>query len=87
MHIIRSEGYVLRSMDLSARNHIPRQHLRKYLAAVHATGYAERQSKLVAHIDHRRSLDDCMDECEALVGSIESARLPADLAFDVSDFL
>ena len=88
LHIISDEGYVLRSMDLSAQNHIPQRHSRKYLVAVYKRGYAERQSKLLAHIDHRRSLDDCMDECKALVGTIESARLlPADLAFDVSDFL
>ena len=87
MHIIRDQGYVLRSMDLSARNHIPQRRLRKYLAAVHATGYAERQRNVHVHADHRRSLDDCMAECEALVGTIESARLPGNLVFEVPDYL
>ena len=87
MQIVRSQGYKLRSMDLSARHHLPQRRLRKYLVAVHETGYAERQSKLLAHADHRRSLDVCLDECQALVCSIESARLPADLAFAVPDFL
>ena len=87
IELVHSQGYVVRDMTLAALNHLPQRRTRKYLVAVHKAVYDERLKKLFPHDDHRRPLEACLDECQSLIGTCESARLPEDLVFGVSDFL
>ena len=82
MQLVRDQGYNLRSMDATALTHVPQRRLRTYLVAIHEQSCAERVSKLVIHADQCRSLDQALDETQALVAAVERARLPPDLAFD-----